>query len=51
MGILILTVLISLILLVRIGISVRQHGWTNLNIFPLILVLATLILSVVGFLA
>lgn len=51
MGILILTVLISLILLVRIGTSVRQHGWTNLYIFPLSLTLAALILSVVGFLA
>ena len=51
MGILILTVLISLNLLVRIGSSVRQHSWTNLYIFPLILVLAALILSVVGYLA
>ena len=51
MGILILTVLISLLLLVRIGISVRQRGWTNLYIAPLSLVLASLILSVVGFLA
>lgn len=51
MGILILTVLICLIVLTRIGVFVRQYGWTNRYIILLILTLAALILGVVGFLA
>ena len=51
MIILSLTILICLITLLIIGVSVNQYGWTNLYLIPLSLVLASLILGVVGFLA
>lgn len=50
MIILSLTILICLVVLLIIGVSVRQHGWTNLHFIPLSLVLVSLILGVVGFL-
>lgn len=50
MSILIITVLICLMVLGLISLSVDRHGWTNLYIIPLSLVLVALILGVVGFL-